>query len=309
MKIPLCLLVSLFTGSFALAQNIDWSEHYKIYDVSKQRVAPLEDVIKASGQVDILVFGEEHNDSIAHYLELAIFQGIVNLAPQKTALSMEMFDRDVQPVMDEYLNDLIKEKHFKKDARVWSNYRDYRPLVELAKNNKIPVVCANAPSRYANLAGRKGPDFLQALPKSAKNWMAPLPYDTASGAYWEKLTGLNLHAAPSAGNTTPAPIANPMGGFNLVAAQSLWDATMAYSIASFRKKNPSKKVFHVNGRFHSDSRFAVVTQLSTYRPKDRVLVISCFSADDFASPDWNNYAQQGDYVILTNPAVPKTYEQ
>jgi uncharacterized iron-regulated protein len=62
-----------------------------------------------------------------------------------------------------------------------------------------------------------------------------------------------------------------MGGFSLVMAQSLWDATMAYSISEYLKLNKTKKVFQVNGRFHSDEGFAIVTQLKKYSPKTRML--------------------------------------
>ena len=56
---------------------------------------------------------------------------------------MEMFDRDVQPVMNEYLKGYIREKNFTKDARTWGNYRDYKPMVEFAKEKKLDVGQAN----------------------------------------------------------------------------------------------------------------------------------------------------------------------
>ena len=41
------------------------------------------------------------------------------------------------------------------DARPWPNYdSDYRPMVQVAKNEGLPVICANAPRRYVSLAGR-----------------------------------------------------------------------------------------------------------------------------------------------------------
>ena len=61
---------------------------------------------------------------------------------------MEMFERDAQIVLDEYLNDLITEKKFLDDSRPWENYKtDYRPLVEFARVNKLNVIAANAPRR------------------------------------------------------------------------------------------------------------------------------------------------------------------
>src|SRR3954467_8455063 len=68
---------------------------------------------------------------------------------------MEMFERDVQIVLDEYLSDLITEQHFLASSRPWGNYKtDYRPLVELAKEKHLDVIAANAPRRYVNMVSR-----------------------------------------------------------------------------------------------------------------------------------------------------------
>ena len=100
-----------------------------------------------------------------------------------------------------------------------------------------------------------------------------------------------------------------MGGFNLIVAQSLWDATMAYSISNYLKKNKGKKVFQVNGRFHSDEGFAIVSQLKKYSPKIKSLVISTGEDDSFPNIDWNKHKHLGDYMIITDPSVPKTYKE
>jgi uncharacterized iron-regulated protein len=222
---------------------------------------------------------------------------------------MEMFDRDVQNVMNEYLSGAIREKNFSKDTRVWSNYRDYKPMIEYAKENKLDVICANAAGRYSNLAGRKGQQALMDLPKLSHPNFAPLPYDTASGAYYKKLIALTSHEAPATNDTAKKALpVMSMGGFNLIMAQSLWDATMAYSIAEYLKSHQGKKVFQVNGRFHSDEGFAIVTQLLKYRPKTTYKVISTSSDESFPNIDWEKFKQLGDYVIITDPKVPKTFE-
>ena len=83
---------------------------------------------------------------------------------------------------------------------------------------------------------------------------------------------------------------------------------MAYSISEYLKKNAGKKVMQVNGRFHSDEGFAVATQLKKYSPKTKSLIISTGSDDAFPNIDWNTHKQNGDYIIITDPAVPKTYK-
>jgi uncharacterized iron-regulated protein len=293
----------LFGMTYIKAQVTD--KNYRIYSVKLSKEISINEIIEDMKNADVLFYGEEHNDSVTHYLESKIFESLFQKYQNNLALSMEMFERDVQPVMNEYLTSEIREKNFKKDARAWSNYRDYRPMIELCKVNKLDVVCANAAGRYSNLTGRKGQKALMALPIESKKFFAPLPYDTASGKYYDKLMGLSHDPNDTAKKAAPVM---GMGGFNLVMAQSLWDATMAYSISEYLKLNKTKKVFQVNGRFHSDEGFAIVTQLKKYSPKTRMLIISSGSDDSFPNIKWDNYKNLGDYIIITDPQVPKTYK-
>ena len=284
--------------------------HYRVYSVRLGKEVSLKDIVSDMENYDVLMFGEEHNDSVTHYLESSVFELLHLKFGSDLALSLEMFDRDVQNVMDEYLQGFIREKNFKKDARVWNNYRDYRPMVEFARQKQLDVVCANAPSRYTNLAGRKGQRALDLLPDESKEYFAPLPFDTASGKYYEKLMGLSHTPTPAPGDTAKkqaVPPAMNMGNFNMVTAQSLWDATMANSIVKYQKKNKGKKVMHVNGKFHSDEGFAVVTQLYNYNSKIKPLIISTASDEAFPKVNWSEYKQYGDYIIITDPKVPRTY--
>lgn len=292
-----------FCVSYCVSSKAQITEkNYKIFSVKLAKEVSFAEIITDMKNNNVLFYGEEHNDSVTHYLEHKILESLYNTYARDVTLSMEMFERDVQPVMNEYLTSEIREKNFKKDARTWSNYKDYRAMVEICKLNKLDVICANAAGRYSNLAGRKGQAALLTLPNESKKYFAPLPYDTASGKYYEKLTGLF-----DDGNSKrkKQPSNEP---FSLVMAQSLWDATMAFSIADYFKTHSSKKIFQVNGRFHSDEYFAVVTQLKKYNPDIKCLVISSGSDKKFPDIDWNKHSHLGDYIIITDPKIPKTYK-
>jgi uncharacterized iron-regulated protein len=296
------LLVLIF-GTPSFSQTMD---HYRIFSTLTNKEVTLEDIAANMQGYDVLFYGEEHNDSIAHNLQLQLLTLLFNKYQSNVALSLEMFDRDVQPIMNEYLKDEIKERHFLKDSRPWNNYNDYKPLVEFAKAHQLDVICANAPTRYTNLAGRKGQVALKELPKETRKNFAPLPYAVATGKYYEKLMEVMGHAMP-ADTTLKAAPAKPLPEFDFVASQSLWDATMAYSIASYLKKYKHKKIMQVNGRFHSDERFAIVTQLKTYCPKAKTLIISSGTDDAFPNIDWSKHKHLGDYIIITDPKVARSF--
>lgn len=182
-------------------------------------------------------------------------------------------------------------------------------MVEFAKEKKLRVIAANAPGRYSNLAGRKGQQALQELPSSSKNWFAPVPYDTATGAYYEKLAGLShtptgkKSAKVDTVKTGPAM----MPGFNLNMGQSLWDTTMAWSISEYYKANKEAKIMQVNGKFHSDEGFGIATHLKKYSPGIRMLIISSGPAEDFPVTGMEQCSKEGDYIIISDPAVPRTF--
>jgi uncharacterized iron-regulated protein len=298
------LLFTCYLSTFTIVAQVT-DKHYKIYSTKLAKEVDISYIVEDMKDYDVLFYGEEHNDSVTHYLENKILENLYQKYNSSITLSMEMFDRDVQPIMNEYLTSDVREKNFKKDARVWSNYKDYRPMVEFSKLNKLDVICSNAAGRYSNLAGRKGQKALMDLPLESKKYFAPLPYDTASGKYYEKLVGLFDNGKEKKKKQNNNPNYEP---FSLVMAQSLWDATMAFSIADYLEINSTKKVLQVNGRFHSDEGFAVVTQLKKYNPKIKTLVISSGSDKSFSNIDWKKFENQGDYIIITDPSVPKTYK-
>jgi uncharacterized iron-regulated protein len=149
----------------------------------------LADIVKAMADYDVVLLGETHDDPVAHFLEAELLWLVYeHHTPRRPmVLSLEMFERDVQTVVDEYLADQIPETHFLKRARPWRNYdSDYKPMIELAKAHRLPVVAANAPRRYVNRVSRFGKASLDELSPQAKAWLPPLPYGDAYPAYAEK---------------------------------------------------------------------------------------------------------------------------
>ncbi|HEV8272981.1 MAG TPA: ChaN family lipoprotein, partial [Chitinophagaceae bacterium] len=149
MKLIATLTVFIFSLSNYAQDSM--SAHYKIYNTRTKQVITIDKIVTDMSNADVLFFGEEHNDSAGHYLENKIFRALHAQYADKVVLSMEMFETDGQLVLNEYLAGTIDETRFSRDIRLWSNYKDYRPMIEYAKQNKIPVIAANPPRRYVNL--------------------------------------------------------------------------------------------------------------------------------------------------------------
>ncbi len=275
----------------------DLDRHFTVFD-GKGNPSSLAAIIKALDGADAIFLGEQHDDSVGHSLEFEIFKQAVTQysAKRKIALSMEMFERDVQIVVDEYLSSQITEAQFLASSRPWGNYKtDYRSLVELAKDKKLPVIAANAPRRYVNMVSRGGRETLSGLSKEAKTWLAPLPYGEPSETYAKKFKAL----------MGPSPEAQ-MGIDKILASQSLWDATMGNSVANFLKRNKQALVVHLNGSFHTESRLGTVDQLLKYWPKTTIIVVTMRYEDDFKTFDKSRDTDIGDFVILTDGKQPRS---
>jgi uncharacterized iron-regulated protein len=219
-----------------------------------------------------------------------------------------MFERDVQGVVDEYLNGFIEERDLIASGRAWNNYQsDYRPLIEIAKEKHMPVIAANAPKRYLDIVSKKGQAGLLPLSAAAKQVLPPLPYAAASQAYRDRF-GHEMHEvmakAKSAGLHESQPVAGHHPGSDYaLQAQSLWDAAMADSIARFLMDHPGKHVLQINGAFHSEYHQGIVEHLERYRPDTTSLVITILRDKSFPSWKGADMNGAGDFVIVTDPRV------
>jgi len=100
-------LILLITFPFLGFPQDTQNQSYKLYSVAKQKLVSPDDVIADMANADVLFFGESHTDSIGHLLETTLLQKLSAKYPGKAALSMEMFETDNQPVLNEYLNVLV----------------------------------------------------------------------------------------------------------------------------------------------------------------------------------------------------------
>lgn len=280
--ITLCLLIMAATRVWGQEE----APFYKVYDVKNRKEIDLKEIVSTTPKGSVLVFGEQHDDSVAHSLQLKVLQYLQQeWGSKKVLLSMEMFQKDVQYIVDEYLAGLISEKNFIKEARAWNNYEDYKPMVEYAKVHGISVLAANTPSRYTNMVTKQGLGSLELLSKEVKrDFLPPLPIDTLRGHYYERfLEAMGGHAMP---------------GYNLYQSQNVWDATMSHSIAGRTPKYRNGVVYHLCGRFHSDYGEGTVFRLRRVYDEN-VVVISSFYQKDINVTDWEAWSSLADYIIVT----------
>lgn len=286
------------------------------------RRASVDDVVAVARGVDVLFMGELHGNPAAHDLQLRLLERLVRDARttgREVVLSLEMFETDVQLVLDEYLAGLIPESQFLAAARPWTRYgTDYRPLVELAAREGIRVVAANAPRRYVNRVSRLGTRGLDDLSPAALEHLPPLPFPEPSPAYRAEWDRRMAELAEAHGGGHGGAHGDPAGDRALM-AQALWDAAMGWSIhrvlggeeggRSDRPPGtrPGPLVLHLTGSFHVENRTGTPEALRHYRPGVRYRVITTREAADptdfHGALEGEDPGSLADFILLV-PAAP-----
>ena len=244
-------------------------------------------LLRKSKKADIVLFGEYHNNPIAHWLEVKLTKDL--LGKRSLILGAEMFERDNQDALDGYLEGTIDQKGLDSLARLWKNYKtDYKPWVDLAKREKLPIVATNIPRKYANLVYKKGLQALDTLPSAERKWIVslPFPYDGNLSQY-EKMKKMARH--------------NPE---NLPMAQAIKDATMAESIETHYKKG--SLFLHLNGSYHSDFFQGIYWYLRRRNPNLKILTISTLSQSNLKKLPSEAYGQ-ADFILVVDEDMTGSY--
>ncbi len=282
-KLFLALLLPLFT----LALSAQQKPAYLIYNHKGKKVS-YKKMLKTMAKKDIVLFGETHNNAIAHWLQLELTKDCG--AQRQLVLGAEMFEQDNQAALDAYLQGKINAKQLDSQARLWKNYpTDYAPLVNYAKEKKIPFAATNIPRRYASMVAKGGFAVLDTIPAQAKAWMAPLPmaYDSTLPGYVNMVKMMGGH-----------------GGSNLPKAQASKDATMAHFILKYY--TPGSLFIHYNGSYHSENYEGIVWYLRQQKPELKYGTITVVSQENIKSLLAENKGK-ADFIICVDEDMTNTY--
>jgi uncharacterized iron-regulated protein len=249
---------------------------HRVYDTHRKRFIDFESLVARIVAADVVFVGEEHDDPATHRMELALLEGI-GRRRDSVVVALEMFERDVQPLLDRYLAGAATEAELLSASRPWKNYSgDYRPLVELARVRGWPVVASEVPRRLATLVAKTGLAGLDTLsaperPEIAESLSCPEDeyYDRFSKAMGD-MAGHGPQPADSASPRTRM--------LRMYQAQCLKDETMGESVA--RVWRPGRLVVHYNGSFHTDFRLGTTARAARRSRGARVVVVTAVPIGD-----------------------------
>lgn len=299
---PRALISALLLSGAALAAQSYVPE--RVYDTKAGAWVDFEVMSAGLASADVVMVGEQHDDPNTHALERALLEAIARRRPD-IAVSLEMFERDTQASVDAYLATRIDEPAFLKDSRPWKNYPgDYRPLVEIARERRWPVIAANVPKAIASAVAKAGLDALTSLTPAQKAWI-PADLSCPKDAYFDRFAK-TMGGHPAADG--PDAVAKQAAMVErYYYAQCLKDEAMGEAIARAAKgPGDGPIVIHYNGAFHSDFSLGAAERAKRRLPGSRVAVVTMLpvaSLDGLAPA--GEELQRADYLVYTLRATPR----
>jgi len=272
------------------------ASNFKVIDAATGNTVPFAALVEKASMADVVFFGEQHDDPETHFIEFALLEGI-GQKRDRVALSLEMFERDVQMDVDQYLSGAVSESTFLARSRPWPRYAtDYRAMVQLARARGWPVIASDIPRPMASAISRKGMAALDTLTSVERARAAETMTCPTNDAYFQRFTeAMGGHAA---GNGPPTAANVSASTVLFYQAQCSKDETMAESIARALRSRGGI-VVHYNGSFHTDYGQGTAERVRRRMPDVRSLVITAVPVENPGTAVITAERGKADYVIFT----------
>ena len=211
----------------------------------------------------IVYVGENHNQFSHHVMELEIIKDL-HRRGKKIAIGMEMFQKPFQKSLDDYIEGRIDERELLKKTQYFKrwgfDYNLYRPILEFARSERMPVVALNMRQEIVDKVFQGGIDSLSEEEKA----LIPSRMDFSDDAYRERLEKVfQEHQDFGAGN------------FNFFyQAQILWDETMSESIDEFLIAHPGDHMVVLAGNGHLAYRSGIPKRTARRNGYDDAIILN-----------------------------------
>lgn len=192
----------------------------KITRMSDNVKVEIDAIVSAARGKHWVYIGETHDNPHAHILQADIIRALVK-DERTVVVGMEMYQRSVQHVLFQWSEGKLSEEEFIEKSQwktQWGfDYALYKPIFDVVKEYKLPLIGLNVPREWVRIASREGFD---ALPDEAKR---QLPQMDMSNTNHRKVFDALIGGHP--GGSADA----------MYRGQVLWDEAMADSALRYLK--------------------------------------------------------------------------
>jgi len=205
-------------------------------DLRSGKVIPIEKLVDDLLQARVIFVGELHDQPSHHQAQLQIIRALHEKGA-KVAIGLEMFRRDGQPVLDQWVNGNITEEEFLPIYEDhWSMWPQYRFIFRYARQSKIPMLGLNINRRITAQVARNG---FSSLSDQDRNQLPTVRCDVSEA--YQTFIRKTLGGHPMSETSF----------MNFCEAQMVWDGVMADNLAEYLKENPQTIVVVLAGSGHA----------------------------------------------------------
>jgi len=268
------------------------------------------EMISDLAEADLIFLGERHTVPRHHRWQRKIVDTLL-AEGSALVLGLEMMEARYQHELDRYgrgeldFDELAQATEW---SDRWSNYEDYREIIESARKAGATILALNADSEVVRKIGRHG---LEALTEEERS-LLPRHLDLNEGPYFDLLKmQMMVHAGVTEDNLHA-----------IFAAQVARDDTMAATMADFLTSPAGKgrQAVILCGAGHCSYGYGTVSRLKSRLPKaeDRIVILS-ESGDVELSAEMKKYMREiqishqqmrdvirqpiGDYLSIIQPKL------
>lgn len=252
-----------------------------IIDTHTGKVISFPELMRALSDVKIIYVGEIHTSTEDHRIQQRVAAGLY--AQNKAlVLALEMFPKDVQPVLDRYTRGQLTEPEFLQEAhwqQVWGYpFALYRGIVNWARERHLRMIGLNIPPPIANKIARGGLASLTAAERS----QVATHIDFGNSRHRRYLEEQFEHH----------PRAAIKDFQTFYEAQLAWEETMAQTLAQTLPTLPhSGQILVLIGMGHINHRFGVPQRAwqRTRQPYKIILPLPIHFPDHMINPATADY--------------------
>jgi uncharacterized iron-regulated protein len=206
--------------------------------VNLDKTDPLAQIIEQIDSARVVLVGETHTRYDHHLIQLEILKQLYQKS-SGLALGVEWFQQPYQEYLDAYVAGDITERELLRMTEYFErwryDYRLYRPIIQYARENNIPIIALNASKELTSALSKSGFDDL------SDDLEAQLPdsYDWSDKEYEKRLRSV-FESHPD----YPGEFETFLRG------QLTWDESMAERAAEYLGENPDRRMLILAGSGH-----------------------------------------------------------
>ncbi len=212
---------------------------FKPLALDLRSLSEIEAILPALARKQVVFVGESHDRFKHHLVQLEIIKGLHAVHPD-LVIGMEQFQQPFQSHLDSYVAGATSERQMLRRTEYmerWRfDYRLYRPILEFARDRRIPVLALNVPMELTEEVSRHGIAGLSEADKTK----IPRDIDRSDAAYRARLKEVFERHPEREGRDFE----------RFVEVQLVWDEGMAERAADYLRVHSGRHMVVLAGSGH-----------------------------------------------------------